>query len=105
MAESPPPPPPPRASQVASATGAAGPGAPPGPAYNYKAILQAMVQQNATDLHLKVAPPRGPGPPPGPRLQLQGHPAGDGPAERVGPAPQGRAPPHAARGRRPAAAL
>ena len=58
MAESPPPPPPPpRASQVASATGAAGPGAPPGPAYNYKAILQAMVQQNASDLHLKVGRP------------------------------------------------
>jgi twitching motility protein PilT len=27
------------------------------PAYNYKAILQAMVQQNASDLHLKVGRP------------------------------------------------
>ena len=35
--------------------------APPGgalaPAYNYKAILQTMVQQNASDLHLKVGRP------------------------------------------------
>jgi twitching motility protein PilT len=33
---------------------AAAPAAPP---YNYKAILQAMVQQNASDLHLKVGRP------------------------------------------------
>ena len=32
----------------------AAPGGALAPAYNYKAILQAMVQQNASDLHLKV---------------------------------------------------
>ena len=39
----------------ASGAPAGGPaGAPSGPPYNYKAILQGMVQQNASDLHLKV---------------------------------------------------
>ncbi len=37
--------------------GAAGGGAPPAPPYNYKAVLQAMVQRNASDLHLKVGRP------------------------------------------------
>jgi twitching motility protein PilT len=36
---------------------AAVPGGALAPAYNYKAILQAMVQQNASDLHLKVGRP------------------------------------------------
>ena len=35
----------------------AAPGGALAPAYNYKAILQAMVQQNASDLHLKVGRP------------------------------------------------
>ena len=41
---------------AAPAPGAA-PAAAPAPVYNYKAILQAMVQQNASDLHLKVGRP------------------------------------------------
>jgi twitching motility protein PilT len=43
---------------VPAAGGPAGPpGAPAAPPYNYKAILQAMVQQSASDLHLKVGRP------------------------------------------------
>ncbi len=41
----------------ASPGGAAGGAAPPAPPYNYKAVLQAMVQRNASDLHLKVGRP------------------------------------------------
>src|SRR5690349_7673465 len=36
----------------------------PGPAFNFKAILQQMIQQNASDLHLKVGRP--------PTLRVQG---------------------------------
>ena len=43
----------PRSSPVAAAPGAA----PAGPAYNYKTVLQKMVQENASDLHLKVGRP------------------------------------------------
>src|SRR5690349_25050221 len=43
-------------TQTVQAGGTPG-GAPPGPPSNYKAILQAMVQKNASDLHLKVGRP------------------------------------------------
>jgi twitching motility protein PilT len=39
---------------AAGGPAAATPGGAQAPAYNYKAILQTMVQQNASDLHLKV---------------------------------------------------
>jgi twitching motility protein PilT len=50
------------AGRSAAAVPAAGaptgaPGAQAAPPYNYKAILQGMVQQNASDLHLKVGRP------------------------------------------------
>jgi twitching motility protein PilT len=41
---------------VPASAGTAGAAAPP-PPYNYKAVLQAMVQQGASDLHLKVGRP------------------------------------------------
>ena len=44
--------PPPRATQAVPAAAA-----PVGPPYNYKLVLQQMVQQNASDLHLKVGRP------------------------------------------------
>ncbi|MBI1809189.1 MAG: PilT/PilU family type 4a pilus ATPase, partial [Gemmatimonadetes bacterium] len=40
-----------------SAGAPAAPAAPPVPPYNYKSVLQQMVQQNASDLHLKVGRP------------------------------------------------
>jgi len=43
----------PRPATAAPVAGAPAPAAP----YNYKAILQAMVQQNASDLHMKVGRP------------------------------------------------
>ena len=46
---------PPTAAGVSGAPGA--PGAPAAAAYNYKVVLQQMVQQNASDLHLKVGRP------------------------------------------------
>ena len=39
--------------------------APTGAAFNFKAILQQMIQQNASDLHLKVGRP--------PTLRVDGH--------------------------------
>jgi len=43
---------------AAPAAGApAAPAAPAAPPYNYKSVLQMMVQQNASDLHLKVGRP------------------------------------------------
>jgi twitching motility protein PilT len=39
------------------ATAAPAAAAAPGPAYNYKTVLQKMVQENASDLHLKVGRP------------------------------------------------
>ncbi|MCC7193933.1 MAG: type IV pilus twitching motility protein PilT [Gemmatimonadaceae bacterium] len=44
----------PGASQPAAAAGGGAPAAPP---YNYRFVLQQMVQQNASDLHLKVGRP------------------------------------------------
>jgi twitching motility protein PilT len=48
----------PRSSPAAPAAPAAqAAAAAPGPAYNYKTVLQKMVQENASDLHLKVGRP------------------------------------------------
>jgi twitching motility protein PilT len=47
----------PTAPAGAAASAAAPAASPPLPPYNYKAILQAMVQQHASDLHLKIGRP------------------------------------------------
>ena len=47
----------PAASPGAPASPGAAAAAPPAPPYNFKAVLQQMVQQNASDLHLKVGRP------------------------------------------------
>ena len=47
----------PRPSTALPAVGAPQAGAPPGPPYNYKVVLQQAVQMGASDLHLKVGRP------------------------------------------------
>jgi len=48
----------PRAAEAVPAAAVAGaPGVPAAPLFNYRLILQQMVQQNASDLHLKVGRP------------------------------------------------
>jgi twitching motility protein PilT len=46
-----------RATTAVPAAGAAAGAQPPTPPYNYKIVLQQMVQQNGSDLHLKVGRP------------------------------------------------
>jgi len=57
MAEAPLPPKAPASPASPGSPAAASSGGASAPAYNYKAILQSMVQQNASDLHLKVGRP------------------------------------------------
>jgi twitching motility protein PilT len=58
MADTTPPVTPPRATTTGPVpAGAAPAAAPPAPPYNYKTVLQKMVQDNASDLHFKVGRP------------------------------------------------